>query len=74
MLRPHRQAANSKSKTKPARNVSKDGVFEPDQRVVIAVMAVGMLVGALLTTTPSKEAAKLHSPISQQTTHAASNR
>ena len=74
MLRTHHQAAKSPSKSKPSRNVSKDGVFEPDHRVVIAVRAVGMLVGALLTTTPSKEAAKLHSPMSHQATHAASNR
>ena len=72
MLRTHRKAA---TKVSGKKNDSNDGVFEPDHRIVIAVMAVGMLVGALMTTSPSnKEAAKLQSPMSQQTTHAATTR
>lgn len=69
MLRTHRKAA---TKVSGKKKVSNDGVLEPDHRIVIAVMAVGMLVGALMTSSPSgKAAAKLQSPMSQQATNAA---
>lgn len=64
MLRSHRKAvASTKSKAK-ARN---DGVIEPDTRIVFVVLAIGMLVGALLTT-PSKTPAKLQSPMTSNST------
>ena len=66
MLRTHRKAVTTKSKKK----VSNDGVLEPDHRLVFAVMAVGMLIGALMTATPTKAAAKLESPMAQ---HAATS-
>ena len=56
MLRSHRKA------TKSTRSRGNDGVIEPDTRIVFAVLAIGMLVGALLTT-PSKTPAKLQSPM-----------
>jgi hypothetical protein len=34
------------------------GALEPDQRLVIAVMAIGMILGALMT--PSKESPNSH--------------
>lgn len=58
MLRSHRAGGKSKSR----RTRHDDGVVEPDTRIVFAVMAIGMLVGAMLTT-PSKEPAKLKSPM-----------
>ncbi len=58
MLRTGRTKSAS---TRKATSAKADGVVEPDTRIVFAVLAVGMLVGAFLTT-PSKEAAKLKSP------------
>lgn len=63
------------SNRKQARAAGNDGVVEPDQRIVFGVLAVGMLVGALMTT-PSKTPAqaKLQAPGAQtskaaQSTH-----
>ena len=61
MLRTHRTKSASTCKKS---TTNKDGVVEPDTRIVFAVLAVGMIVGAFLTT-PSKEHATVEAPVVQ---------
>jgi hypothetical protein len=53
----------NRKQARAASATGSDGVVEPDQRIVFGVLAVGMLVGALMTT-PSKSPAqaKLQAP------------
>lgn len=58
MLRTRNTKSTSTRKGDASRN---SGVVEPDTRIVFAVLAVGMIVGAVLTT-PSKESVSVKAP------------